>query len=512
MVERGPDPDGSGSEIILYQTEEGSTKVEVRLEGETVWLSQKQMCDLFEKDKRTVSEHIRNVFKEGELQEDSVVRNFRTTATDGKTYQTEHFTANPKKARQAKDISNAASQLVRSPLAVTTRNVALKAGRLVVVVTVPKGLDKPYFDKNGVIWLKTGSDKRRVNSKEELRRLFQMSDQFHADELPTKAGLDALDLLRLRDFLRDIYGQILPEQPAKRLKLLQNMNLATEDGHLNLAGLLLFGEQPQFFKPQFTLKAVRFPGSSIHESQYLDAEDFAGPLPQIYTNAHAFVMRNLPKVQAGRGVNTLGIPQVPPVVFEELLVNALIHRDYLVSAPIRLFVFDDRIEIVSPGNLPNNLTVEKIRAGNSNLRNPILASFVAKGMLPYRGLGSGIQRALEAWPHIEFRNDHDGCLFTSLVTGLSIPRPSSPSPRPASGSGKSSGESSGETFSGSVETPDGSGKLLEVLRKHPERTIPELASEFGITTRAIEKQIAKLRTQGRLRRVGPTKNGRWEVL
>jgi hypothetical protein len=219
-------------------------------------------------------------------------------------------------------VSNAASQLVRSPLAVTTRNVALKDRRLVVVVTVPKGLDKPYFDKNGVIWLKTGSDKRRVNSKEELRRLFQMSDQFHADELPTKAGLDALDLLRLRDFLRDTYGQILPEKQAKRLKLLQNMNLATEDGHLNLAGLLLFGEQPQFFKPQFTLKAVRFPGSSIHESEYLDAEDFAGPLPQIYTNAHAFVMRNLPKVQAGRGVNTLGVPQVSPVVFEELLVNA----------------------------------------------------------------------------------------------------------------------------------------------------------------------------------------------
>jgi len=86
-----PDPDGSGSEIILYQTEEGSTKVEVRLEGETVWLSQKQMCDLFEKDKRTVSEHIRNVFKEGELQEDSVVRNFRTTATDGKSYQVVHY-------------------------------------------------------------------------------------------------------------------------------------------------------------------------------------------------------------------------------------------------------------------------------------------------------------------------------------------------------------------------------------------------------------------------------------
>lgn len=80
-------------------------------------------------------------------------------------------------------ISNAASQLVRSPLTVQTENVPLGNNRVVIVLTVPKGIDKPYFDKNGVIWLKTGADKRRVNSKEELRRLFQFSDQFHADEL-----------------------------------------------------------------------------------------------------------------------------------------------------------------------------------------------------------------------------------------------------------------------------------------------------------------------------------------
>jgi hypothetical protein len=91
------------------------------------------------------------------------------------------------------------------------------------------------------------------------------------------------------------------------------------------------------------------------------------------------------------------------VVFEELLVNALIHRDYLVSAPIRLFIFDNRIEIVSPGHLPDNLTVEKIRAGNSNIRNPILVSHIAKGLLPYRGLASGIQRALEAGGRIQPR-------------------------------------------------------------------------------------------------------------
>ncbi len=98
-------------------------------------------------------------------------------------------------------ISNSASQLVRSPLAVQTENLAMANDRIVIVLSVPKGIDKPYFDKNGVIWLKAGADKRRVNSKEELRRLFQFSNQFHADELPTKAGIDKLDKLRFRDFL-----------------------------------------------------------------------------------------------------------------------------------------------------------------------------------------------------------------------------------------------------------------------------------------------------------------------
>jgi len=70
---------------------------------------------------------------------------------------------------------------------------------------------------------------------------------------------------------------------------------------------------------------------------------------------------------------------------------------------------------INPGHLPNNLTLEKIRLGNSIIRNPILVSYAAKGMLPYRGLGSGIKRALEAWPEIDFADDRDGCLFTVTV-------------------------------------------------------------------------------------------------
>jgi hypothetical protein len=79
------------SEIILYQTEDGRTRVQCRLENETIWLTQKLMAELFQKDVRTINEHIQNVFEEGELSPESVIRKFRITAADRKTYDTKHY-------------------------------------------------------------------------------------------------------------------------------------------------------------------------------------------------------------------------------------------------------------------------------------------------------------------------------------------------------------------------------------------------------------------------------------
>lgn len=413
-------------------------------------------------------------------------------------------------------ISNAASQLVRSPLTVQTENIALENDKVIILLTVPKGIDKPYFDKNGVIWLKCGSDKRRVNSKEELRRVFQNNDQFHADEIPVKVGIEAIDKLRFRDFLRDVYKQEYPSTLDEALKLLQNMNLAAENGKLNLAGLLLFGEQPERIKPQFCIKAVSYPGNTIHVSQYLDTEDFEGSLPKLFDGALSFVLRNLHKVQADQNVNSPGIPEIPPVVFEELLVNALIHRDYMISASIKLFIFENRIEIISPGHLPNNLTVEKIRAGNSNIRNPILVSFVAKGLMPYKGLGSGIKRALESWPEIEFIDDREACLFTVIIHRNVV----APSPyiteKSTEKMGRVTEEKEISSEIGSEKKDKSSEKtenvILQLLDIDPSMSIKELAEKIGLTTRAIEKQITRLKKEKRLERVGPDKGGYWKVI
>jgi len=85
------DQPAPNSEFILYQTEDGRTRIQCRFENETVWLTQKLMAELFGKDVRTINEHIQNVFAEGELVADSVIRKFRITAADGKSYETQHY-------------------------------------------------------------------------------------------------------------------------------------------------------------------------------------------------------------------------------------------------------------------------------------------------------------------------------------------------------------------------------------------------------------------------------------
>ena len=427
-------------------------------------------------------------------------------------------------------ISNASSQGVRSPLTVPTENVLLENGRTVIVLNVPKGIDKPYFDTDGVVWLKAGSDKRRVNSKEELRRMFQRSAQVHADELPTEAGIDKLDKLRLRDFLRDFHHIEYPDDPAKLTRLLQNMKLMTDDAKLNLAGVLLFAERPELIKPQFVVKAIHFPGNKIHQTDYIDTEDFEGPLPKIFDDVMAFVMRNLRKLQAGQGVNAPGTPEIPAAVFEELLVNALVHRDYMVSAPIRLFIFADRIEIISPGHLPDSLTVDNIRVGNSNIRNPVLFSYAAKGLLPFHGLGSGISRALDSWPDIEFVDDRDGCLFTATiwrapVANLQLENVAEDAGKRQEREEKVSGKR-GESVRKGVKTSGKtsknigkrqereekvSGKILELCQERSTITVPEMAQIIGISERSVLRHIKALQEHDLLHRVGGRKEGSWEV-
>jgi ATP-dependent DNA helicase RecG len=303
-------------------------------------------------------------------------------------------------------VSNAASQAVRPPVNPQSENVFTQNG-LVMVVTVPDGISKPYMDNNGAIWVKSGADKRKVTSREEIQRIFQSAGLVHGDEIPAVGlTLADLDIEYFKNFFEKNFGASAEDQGVALPVLLENMNLM-KDGVLNVSGALLFAKNPNFRLPVFIVKAISYPGTEIDQERYLDSQDIVGKVADIFHKSMSFVLGNIGRVQGDQGVNSTGEPEIPRIVLEELTANALIHRDYFVSAPVRIFVFRDRVEIISPGSLPNNLTVENIKRGISNIRNPVLASYATR-ILPYRGLGSGIIRALKAYPYIRLLDDDQG--------------------------------------------------------------------------------------------------------
>ncbi len=306
---------------------------------------------------------------------------------------------------------NAASEGVKPPLTIKTETIEMD-GKKVLVVTVPSGTHKPYKDKDGLIFVKNGPDKRKVTSNEEMARLLQASGDLYAEEMLLPFTIaEELDVRDFRAFYEEKYKTTLDETEIPRL--LANLRLADGD-RLNVAGALLFAKHPEKVLPQFHISAVWFAGTDIAGEKYHSSEDIRGTLSQCYARGLDFIKRTLNRPQNGKDFNSLGDLEIPEIVLRELLVNALLHRDYFIRDSIKIFVFDDRVEIRSPGKLPNNLSEAQIRAGIRRSRNTILASF-APDVLPYRGIGSGILRSLQAWPHIEFVNDKEAEQFTVVI-------------------------------------------------------------------------------------------------
>ncbi len=314
-------------------------------------------------------------------------------------------------------IANTATNCIRPPINPETENISV-GDRLVMVVSIPEGISKPYADSDGVFWVKSASDKRRVTAREEIQRIFQAVDLVHADGVPVQGTtFGDLDMDHLGEFFTRRYGEKIDEAldragiPVSRL--LNNLGLAQEST-LNLAGLLLFGRDPQRHRPAFVVKAVSFVGNDPAGVKYRDSEDIGGCLRDMHARTMSFITRNLHWIQGSKDFNTEGDLEIPTIAIEELVVNMFLHREYFISAPWRVMIFDNRVELISPGALPNNLTIENIRNGVSVIRNPLIASFATKE-LPYRGIGTGILRALAVVPGLALESDLERNLFTARI-------------------------------------------------------------------------------------------------
>ena len=295
----------------------------------------------------------------------------------------------------------------------------VEPGKDVAVVRVSRGLDVHtlWHDNKNTYFVRVGTQSREP-TPEELSRLFQQRGGFRAELRPVSGATIAdLDMRRLRNYFVRVRQQDVPDDgdEAAWKTLLFNTEVMVDDG-VTVSGVLLFGRTPNRFLPQAGIDAAAFPGAS---KDYAARERAAlrGPMTPLLNDggeiveaglveqALAFVNRNVAiagQLEAG-GARREDIPAYPAEAVREAIVNALVHRDYLLSSTdIELSIYDDRMEIVSPGRLPNGITPARMLTGCRAARNQLIKDV----MRDYRYLehsGMGVPRKI-----VKCMREHNG--------------------------------------------------------------------------------------------------------
>jgi len=280
----------------------------------------------------------------------------------------------------------------------------VEPGKDVAIVRVPRGADvhSQWHNNRNTYYIRVGTQSREP-SPQELSSLFQQRGTFRADLRPISgATVNDLDRRRLKDYFGRVRQQEVPDDrdDAGWQTLLVNTEIMVEDG-VTLSGMLLFGKTPNKFLPQAGIDAAAFPGT---EKDYAAKEraTLRGPMTPLMDQngdvleaglveqALEFVRRNTPVTAVLEdGARRVERPAYPVEVIREAVVNALIHRDYLLAnTDIELAIYEDRLEIISPGKLPNGITPERMRAGTRAARNQLLKDVLKDyGYLEHMGMG-----------------------------------------------------------------------------------------------------------------------------
>ena len=408
----------------------------------------------------------------------------------------------------SRELGNVANDQVRPVIYLDTEIVKHKA-LLFLIVYVKSGTYKPYKDLSGNIWVKQGADKRRVTENVEIRRLLQNSHQYQVDMDGVDGTTeDDIDTKALDEYFANVYQKRVDDFNLPRKNVLRNAHIIDDLGRLTIAGTLYFAKDPQQFLPQHCIKAVWYVGNDIGGTEYYDSRDITGTIPEMYDEALRWLKACLKRPQNGQSFNSIGQLEVPEVVLEELLQNALVHLDLLKPAAIRLLVFANRIEIINPGCLPDGQTIDEILLGNSNPRNILLAQFGSHTM-PYRGLGSGIPRVMATNSDVEFIDRPDGNQFIARIWLTN--QKSETTTQKELDALDLTAQKLKNTNRKPLNTTQ--KRILDYLKNYPKAIRQEVADALGdITESGVKFNIGLLQQHGYLRRKGGRKEGYWDII
>jgi ATP-dependent DNA helicase RecG len=365
-------------------------------------------------------------------------------------------------------------------------------GKNIGVIEVPSGPNKPYV-LSGAIFVRIGPNTQKLTTAEQMRDFFQQSDKIYFDEMPcpeyhpeTMTDMDFLSVFKAESH---ISSGIPDEQIFRSLKLYSNGN------QFKNGAVLFFGTHPEEIIPTAILRCVAYQGAD--KRFIIDDKPFAGNLYQQFQQAMMWLRS---KLEISYDIEGQGsgprreIWEIPETVFKEAILNALAHRDYYDKGGVILLeLFDNRVELSNPGGLVSAIPESEF-GKRSHSRNPLIFGLFARMHLVEQ-VGSGIVRMHDLMheaklPPPQFQK-------TGIFT-ITLMRPEKSSEKGSEKGSEKSSEKSSE-------------KIIELIKEYPAVTIAEMAESLGISTRAVEKQLAKLKSKNIIDRIGSYKDGYWII-
>jgi len=275
-----------------------------------------------------------------------------------------------------------------SPIPLHRISVEEKGGKATVTVEIQQVGQNTFCTYDGIVYYRIGS----VNSKlggRTLQEYLMNRCILSFDESLSQATLSDIDIERLESFLR-VRSPRLAFDPGKVLDYLVSLNLARMNGppSIRSAALLFFAREPARLVPQSEARLVRFRGREpvdVIDSRFVD-----GTVLEVLGEAEDFIKRNIRTAMRIAGLKRENLPEYPGPVTREALVNALTHRDYFSRDAVQVSILDDRMEVLSPGNLPMGLDVQHLGTV-SRQRNPLTYRMM-RDLDLVEGLATGIPK------------------------------------------------------------------------------------------------------------------------
>ncbi len=352
----------------------------------------------------------------------------------------------------------------------------------VLIINVPEGKDKPYRCSSG-FYIRQDANSQKL-TRDEIYDFFRDLGKLPFDDKPTKS----------KDFnkelVKEYFNRVGIKAPANKNTLL-NLGVIDDKGYLNSTGVLFFTDNPKRTFINAYITCARYKGTE--KVNVIDRKDFEDDLVSQVERAMEFINRNTRLEYEIKGLQRKEIPEYPTEAVREAVLNAVMHRDYLErGANVQIDIFDNRLTVTNIGGLIKPLTIKTL--GTKAIRRNSLIADLFHRIHFVEKMGTGIKRIKEEC------KKHGNVIFKAEANGYFI----------AKFILKKVTNKVGEKFGEGSEKS--SEQILDLIRNNKKISAREIATIIGISSRAVEKNIAVLRKNGILKRIGPAKGGHWEIV